>query len=68
MGRRVLTNSDPLCEVVVIMKSDGSAQAVVMSNNLPQTTVTIPPPGDGERIVVKRTPDGCVDVFYEDEP
>lgn len=64
--RRVLTNSDPRCEVVIMMRPDGGASAAIMSNNLPVTRHEIEPPREGERLVVKRT-NGCVDVYYEDD-
>lgn len=62
-----LTCADPLCKVAVFMRSDGSAQAVVTSNNLRAAVVEVPRPPPGERIVVKRLPDGCVEVGYEGE-
>ena len=69
MSRRLtwLTCSDPLCKVAVFMRADGSAQAVVSSNNLRAAVVEIPTPPAGERIVVKRLLDGCVEVLYEPE-
>ena len=63
-----ITVADPLCKLSIFMKKDGSAQAVVMSNNLPSTVMEIPAPPPGERIVVNRKPDGFVEVTYEQEP
>ncbi len=63
--RRILTVTDPLCQVDVVIFKDGSGQAVVTSNNLRAAEVNIPKPAEGEHIAVKRMPDGCVDVFYE---
>ena len=67
-ARRVLTVSDPLCQVVVFMRDNGSAQAVVTSKTMQPTTVEIPAPPDGERIVVMRLPDGCVEIVYDEAP
>jgi hypothetical protein len=64
--RRVLTVTDPLCQVAIAIFKDGSARATVTSNNLQAAVIEIPKPEDGEHISVKRTPDGCVDVWYED--
>lgn len=63
--RRVFTVTDPTCEVVVFFRPDGSAEAVATAK---KHTVRgeIPPPPKGERIAVKRTPDGCVEVVYEE--
>ena len=63
-----ITVADPLCKLSIFMKKDGSAQAVVMSNNLRAAVMEIPAPPPGERIVVKREPDGCMEVVYELEP
>ena len=65
-GRRALTVTDPTCEVVVFMRPNGSAQAVVTPRKLPPSTHEISAPGKGEHIVVKRLPDGCVEVLYEE--
>jgi hypothetical protein len=62
-----ITVADPRCKVSVFMKPDGSAQAVVMSNNLRSAVMEIPAPPPGERIVVNRMTDGCVEVVYEQE-
>jgi hypothetical protein len=62
-----ITVRDPLCKVSVFMKHDGSAQAVVMSNNLRTIMMEIPKPPRDESIVVKRLPDGCVEVVYEED-
>jgi hypothetical protein len=62
-----VTVADPLCKVAVFMRADGSAQAVVTSNNLRSAVMEVPAPPKGERIVVKRLPDGCVEVVYEAE-
>lgn len=65
-ARRVLAVTDPLCQVAIAIFKDGSARATVTSNNLQAAVVEIPKPGDSEHIAIKRTPDGCVDVWYED--
>ena len=64
--RRVLTVTDPLCQVAIAIFKDGSGRATVTSNNLQAAVIEIPKPADGEHISVKRTPDGCVDVWYEE--
>jgi len=63
-----ITIADPRCKLSIFMKKDGSAQAVVMSNNLRSAVMEIPKPPAGERIVVNRMPDGCVEVVYEEDP
>ena len=65
-ARRVLAVTDPLCQVAIAIFKDGSARATVTSNNLQAAVIEIPKPEDGEHISVKRTLDGCVDVWYED--
>jgi len=65
-ARRVLTVTDPTCEVVIFTRRDSSAQAIITSKNRGPTTHEIPAPDTGERIIVKRLPDGCVEVVYED--
>ena len=66
-GRRALTVTDPTCEVVVFMRANGSAQAVITPKNRGPSTHEIPAPAmENEHIVVKRLPDGCVEVLYED--
>lgn len=62
-----ITIADPLCKVSVFMRKDGSAQAVVMSNNMRSAVMEIPVPPKGQRIVVRRQPDGCVEVVYEED-
>lgn len=66
-ARRVLSVTDPLCQLAMFMRPDGSAQAAITSNNLRAAVVEIPAPSKGERIVMKRMSDGCVEIFYEDE-
>jgi hypothetical protein len=67
-ARRVLTVADPLCQVVVFMRANGTAQAVVTSKTMQPTTIEIPAPPEGERLVVQRLPDGCVEVVYDEAP
>jgi phage baseplate assembly protein gpV len=67
-ARRVLTVSDPLCQVVVFMRGNGSAQAVVTSKALAPTTVEIPAAPKGEHIIVQRLSDGCVEIMYDEAP
>ena len=63
--RRMFMVTDPTCEVVVFFRPDGSAQAVAIAKK--HTMVgEIPAPSKGEHIVVKRLPDGCVEVLYEE--
>lgn len=62
---RVFTVVDPLCQVSIAIFKDGSGRATVTSNNLHTAVIDIPKPADGEHIAVKRTPDGCIDVWYE---
>jgi hypothetical protein len=64
--RRVLTVTDSRCQVAIAIFKDGSGRATVTSNNLQSAVIEIPKPADGEHIAVKRTPDGCVDVWYEE--
>ena len=59
--------TDPTCDIVVFFRPDGSAQAIIKAREH-STTHEIPAPPEGERIVVKRTPDGCVEVIYEETP
>jgi len=61
-----ITVADPLCKVAVFMRANGSAQAVISSNNLRAAVMEIPAPPKGEHIVVKRMPDGCVEVIFEE--
>ena len=63
--RRIITVTNPTCEVVVFMRQDGSAQAIVTSDRH-TTTHEIPKAPKGERIAVKRMPDGCVEIMYEE--
>lgn len=65
-ARRALSVTDPTCEIVVFMRADGSAQAVITPRNRGPSTHEIPKPDEGERIAVKRLPDGCVEVVYEE--
>lgn len=64
---RWLTVTNPTCDVVVFMRPDGSAQAVIKARDH-TTTHEIPVPSKGQRMIVKRTPDGCVEVIYEETP
>lgn len=63
--RRMFMVTDPTCEVVVFFRPDGSAQAVATAKKHSMVG-EIPAPPKGERIAVKRLPDGCVEVVYEE--
>jgi len=65
MTRRFITITNPLCQVAVFLRPDGSAQAAVSSGELSVAVMEIPKPPDGERIVIHRGSDGSVDVVYE---
>jgi hypothetical protein len=64
--RHIVQSTDPTCEVVVIMNNDGGAEVFIAPHKAAATKVNIVPPDERERIVIKRTPDGCVDIYYED--
>jgi hypothetical protein len=76
-ARRVLTVADPSCQVVIFMRADGSAEALVVKPAKDPikgfvvgtllTRVEIAKPPEGFSIVVARLPDGSAEVVYSDE-
>jgi hypothetical protein len=65
-AKRIVTVTDPGCEVVVFSKPDGSAEAVVTHPLTPPTTIQIEKAPKGQRIVTTRFGDGTVEITYQD--
>lgn len=63
---RIITVNNPGYDVVLFVRDDGSAQAIISGGDKPVTTVYIAAPEKGRRIVIERK-GSRLDVLYRDD-